>query len=534
LDHAIWHNILLYTEHTYGSHRTRGQPEHDEVVGQLKDKEDQTVSAEWDIDRLMRTGMSQLAYLVKTEGENLIVFNPLSWRRSGLVRFMLGRSTTLTDVTTDTPVNYDVVAEKDGAQAIRFWAADVPPVGYKVYRMGRGQTQKASPAEQTLGNIVENRFYKITLDPSRAAIEGIYDKELRRELVDASSPYRVNEYLLVAGGGTETGRGTGEENTRLLIQWFWLPPAELTIYHAEQGSLASVETTAWGKKIRMTASALRTPRIETEILLPDDVKRIELRNVVQVNLPYAKQAAYFAFPWALSSPTFRYDIANGFVNPAKDLLEGGCAEWFSVQQVVNTEDGTASVDLAIVDSPLVCLGEIYRGRWPRQFTSSSSTVFSYILNNYWSPKYGGKKSVELVNRYAITSGTQFEPTQTARFGREMRFPMEVAELKTSDKLPGIRGSLPPAQASFVTVSPESLLVSALKAAEEGEGLIVRVQETAGQACEGLLNLPFAGVSSAREASAVEVPGRPLANDKNGVRFQILPNQVLTIRLKTHR
>jgi alpha-mannosidase len=95
-----------------------------------------------------------------------------------------------------------------------------------------------------------------------------------------------------------------------------------------------VEKTPWGLKIRMTASALHTPRIETEVLLPEDVKRIELCNLVQVDLLYAKQACYFAFPWALSGPTFRYDIANGFVDPERDLLEGACSEWFCVQHWV--------------------------------------------------------------------------------------------------------------------------------------------------------------------------------------------------------
>jgi hypothetical protein len=85
----------------------------------------------------------------------------------------------------------------------------------------------------------------------------------------------------------------------------------------------------------MTASALHTPRIETEILLPDNAKRIELCDTVQVDLLYAKQASYFAYPWALSNPTFRYDIANGWVNPAKDLLEGACSEWFSIQHLVH-------------------------------------------------------------------------------------------------------------------------------------------------------------------------------------------------------
>ncbi len=530
LDRDIWRNILLFIEHTYGSHRTRGQPEHDEVVGQLQDKETQTLQAERDIDKLMRHGLSQLANQIQTTGQNLIVFNPLSWKRSALVRFMVDRGTTLTDIATGQPLGCEVITEKDGAQSIRFLAADVPALGYKVYRLGRGQSQKASPSQQPPDSIIENRFYRITVDPTRAAIKSLYDKELSRELVDGSSPYLLNEYLFVSGGGTEKGRGTGAEHTQLLDPYFWLPPAELTLHHPEQGAPASVERTPWGQKIRLSASALHTPRVETEILLPDDAKRIELRNVIQVDLLYAKQASYFAFPWAMASPTFRLDIANGWVNPATDLLEGGCSEWFSIQQLVNVEDSKTSVSLAVVDAPLICLGDIYRGRWPRTFTNDTPTVFSYALNNYWSPKWAGRKSAELVYRYAITSGPHFDATQAARFGRETRCPLEIAELKSSDKLPTSRGTLPPAQASLAALTPDSLVVTAFKAAEEGQALIVRVHETAGRETDGVLKLPLMALGSAKEANAVEEPGKSLRHDTQAVHFHILPNQVLTLRL----
>ena len=531
LDHDIWHNLLLFTEHTYGSHRTRGQPEHDEAVGQLKDKEDQTLRAEADIDKLMRRAMSQLADQIQTDGQNLIVFNPLSWTRSGFVTFTVEGGTTLTNIATGETVNYEVLARKDGALTIRFPVHEVPSLGYQVYRLGRGSNAPASGAiEKVADNILENRFYRITLEPARAAIKSLYDKDLGRELVDPSSPYLLNEYLFVSGGGTETGRGAGAENTQLLTPFSWLPPAELIIHHPEGGMLTGVEKTSWGRRIRMTASALHTPRIESELWLADNEKRLELRNRIQVDLGYAKQASYFAFPWAVNQPTFRYDIANGFVDPASDLLEGACSEWFSVQNLISASDSTVSVDLAVVDSPLICLGDIYRGHWPRRFTFDSSTVFSYVLNNYWSPKWGGKKSAELLNRYVITSSPRFDGATAARFGRDARTPLEVAELKLSDKLAGSRGTLPSGQAALAALTPANLVVSALKAAEDGRGLVVRVQELAGRDTEGVLKFPLLAVTSAREANAVEVPGKPLVVDADGVHVHLKANQVLTVRL----
>jgi len=341
------------------------------------------------------------------------------------------------------------------------------------------------------------------------------------------------EYLFVSGGGTEAGWGRGAEDSQLMHPFPWLPPADLTVHHPENGRLLGIEKTPWGQRIRLTASALHTPRIETEILLPDDRKQIELCNIIQVDLLLAKQAAYFAFPWAAAPPTFRYDIPNGFVNPATDLLEGGCNDWFSIQTLVNVEAPGVSVSVAAADAPLVCLGDIYRGRWQGQFTNRSATVFSYALNNYWSPKWAGKKSAELKYRYVITSGAKFDPADCARWGREACSPLEAAALKSSDKLPGLRGTLPPAEAGFARLSPDSLALLAFKAAEDGQGLVARVLETAGQESDGLLELPFLTVTSAREANAVEVPGRTLTSNGGSIHFHVKPHQVLTLRVATN-
>jgi hypothetical protein len=532
LDREIWRTMLVYAEHNFGTGRAASQPESDEVVGIVREKEDQTVRAEADIDKLMRRSLSQLADQIKTDGQNLIVFNPLAWNCSGLVRFQVDAGTAPTNVASDGPVAYEVLAEKDGVQTIRFWAADIPALGYRVYRLGHGRTQHPNPPSEPQENVVENRFYKLVLEPGRAAIKSLYDKEVRRELVDSSGPYLLNEYLFVSGGGTETGRGRGTEDSQILHPFKWLPYAEVTISHPEQGKVVGVERTPWGQRVRLAASALHTPRIETEILLPDDKKEIQFCNVIQVDFLFAKQASYFAFPCAMSNGTFQYDIPNGFVAPATDLLKGGCSDWFAVQHLVNVEDSKASVSLATAEAPLVCLGDINRGYWAPQFTNRSATVFSYVLNNYWSVKWAGRKGAELRYRYALTSGPRFDPTRDTRWACELRSPLEVAALKSSDKLPGLRGKLPAGQAALVSLEPANVVLTALKPAEDGHGIVVRLLETGGRETEGTFGLPFLRIDSAKEANAVEVAGKSLPSNTDSVHFHIKPHEILTMRIST--
>ncbi len=522
LGRAIWRNILLYSEHSYGSHRTGSQPEHDETIGQLKEKEDQVTRAESDIQKLMRHALSQLADQIQVESPSLIVFNPLSWTHSAPVRVMVNEGTVLIDAATGRLVPYEVLERKHGALTIRFWAEDVPAIGYRVYRLERGQDAAGIRVQlDSTAAVVENRFYRITLDPDRAAIKGVLDKELGCDLVDPASEYRLGECLFVSGG----------DNSQLLRPLHWLPTPQLAVHRTEGGTVLGIERTPLGQRVRMRGHAYRTPRIETEIFLPDAVKQIELRNVIEVELGYTKQASYFAFPFALRPATFRFNIANGFVNPATDLLEGACNETLMVQDVVNVSDGRAAVDLAVVDSPLVCLGDIVRGRWPRWFTNDTPAVFSLVLNNFWSSKWMGKKSVELVCQYALTSRRRFDPVASTRFGLQTRTPLEVCELKPSDKSARKLGVLPGTAASLVTLLPTNLVLTACKAAEDGDGLVVRIRETAGRPTGGMLKLPFLAVMSAHEANLVEMRQRPLPYERHVVRFSLGPNDVVTAELR---
>jgi hypothetical protein len=531
LDRDIWNNLLLFNEHSVTDYRGARQPEHDEMVGQLAVKESRTTRAGLEIDELMRHSLSQLADQIQTEGENLVVFNPLSWKRSGLVRFQVDPGTTLTDTASRQLVPYEVVESRDGYQTIRFWARAVPALGYKVYRLGQGPvTPPGRPEPES--DVVQNKFYRLAFDPARAAITSLYDKELGRELVDPSSPYLANEYLYVTGGGSEQKRGEDEEATQLIHLARHLPFAELTVHHPKQGQMLSVVKTPWGQAVRLAARALHTPQIETEILLPDDDKRIEIRNRLHKELVYAKEAAYFGFPWAAHNAAFRFDIAQGWVDPERDLLAGAASEWFAVQHSVNVADATAAITLAVVDAPIVSLGDINRGRWPEKFSKTSAAVFPHALNNYWFTGTPGGQSGELVFRYALTSGRRFDAEAATRFGRETRSPLEVSQLLHSDKGAGVKGALPAAGASLVELEPENLVVSTLKAAEDGSGLVIRILETSGQTTRGKLSLPFFSVASAEEANAVEVAGKQLEADAHSVRFQVGPHQVLTIRLKT--
>ena len=81
---------------------------------------------------------------------------------------------------------------------VAMFVKDVPACGYRVLKLGPArQRPEPEPAE---GNMIESRFYRVTFDPATGGITSILDKESGRELVDPKAPYRLNQYLYVAGG----------------------------------------------------------------------------------------------------------------------------------------------------------------------------------------------------------------------------------------------------------------------------------------------------------------------------------------------
>jgi alpha-mannosidase len=239
LGQSIWRNLLLYGEHTITSYRGPLQPAHDESVEQTRVKAGRAELASRSADDLMRLALSQLGELIPTQGENLVVYNPLSWARDGLVRFQLEEGLSISDLGTSRSVDFEVLDVQQGYRTIRFWAEGVPSLGNKIYRIAPGSADVLStrPAENA---VMENQFYRVTLDAAQGAVSSIIDKELGCELVDCSGPYRLNEYLYVDGGGSESGRGEGREATQLTHLAQTLPFARLEIHPSRDGRIVFV------------------------------------------------------------------------------------------------------------------------------------------------------------------------------------------------------------------------------------------------------------------------------------------------------
>ena len=283
-DHArltrMWRDMVLVDEHTWTADRSVSDPIIDESTGQIAVKEHFADEARMDVDFTLRRHLAAIAGSINNRSGTLIVFNPLNWKRSSLVEYDLRKGAALLDLTTKKEVPYEVLSTSEHYQRVRFLAEDVPPVGYKCYSRITATSEPPLPV-QSSSEVVENAYYRMTLDTASGAVKSIVDKQLGEELVNASSPYRFDQYLYVRGGDNFPNR----------IQEFSsaTPMPALDIDTANAGRLVSITKQPFGTVVELESSALNTPNISTEIILFDGEKKILFTNHVNKSAYFTKR-----------------------------------------------------------------------------------------------------------------------------------------------------------------------------------------------------------------------------------------------------
>ncbi len=507
---AAWRNCMLYDEHTWGAHCSVTQPESEFTRAQWKIKAQFAVDAERQARALLQRAVGALAARVRTEGPALVVVNPSSWARTDIVACELPAGTVIDEP--DCPV---IETLEGGKPAVRLLVRDVPAWGYRVLKLRTGASRpRATSQPAGTPPVVESRYYRATFDPASGAIASLVDKETGREWVDAHAPYRLNQYLYVAGG-------RGPQNFESM------PDAKLLqISTVGRAALHKTDLGPLGQMMAIEASAPMTPRLQSTVILWNDVKRVDIVNRLTKTQTYAPEAAYFAFPFAAEKPTFRYEIPAGVVNANTDMLPGACLDWFTVQHFVEVASPQGAIAWATPDAPLVTFQDINRGRWQTSLPMRTGHLYAYVMNNYWFTNYLAGQGGDFEFRFALTSRDKPDTAASARFGWAVSNPLLATAVGTSDG-----GVLPAGSASLLATDPPNVLVVGGKQADQGRAVVVRLWESAGQPTTARLRLGTKPPKSAAACNLVEVVQQRLEIGQDGIAVPLRARGLATVRIE---
>jgi alpha-mannosidase len=518
----MWTNMLLMDEHTWGAGNSVDDPTSSEATQQLEIKDAFAVRARAAVDSLTKSGMATLADSISAGKNSLIVFNTLNWPRSGPVEFDLRKGQELSDSSSGFVVPVQIVRAENDLNHVRFLAQDVPALGYKVYRCGAA-TAPTPPPAPLQSTVLESRYYRVQLDPASGAVRSLYDKDLRRELVDQQSNYRLGQYLYV----TDANPANNQHMT-----WY-RGKLDLQIHPAHDGKLVSVTRTPYGWEAQMESTATNTPTIKTTIRLYEHEKKLEFIEDLVKDKVSTKEAVYFAFPFAVNHPQFQYELQTTSMDPAKDMYPGAGHEWFSVQHWVSVQADGVSASVLPLDVPLITLGDIDRGRWLNTFGERRATIFSFAMNNYWEDNYVGSQGGNFQFHYVVTSAPSTNEGQLSRLGWEEVTPLESDEITFMDKALSRPHPLDSVQASFAQIDDPNLLLDTWKPAEDHNGTILRFLDLGGQTRSAAIRLPAFRLTGAWQTDAVERNQSQLVvEDGHEFSVTIHPHEIVTVRIAT--
>jgi alpha-mannosidase len=532
-------DMMLYDEHTWGK---------DYPAGKLQDwawneKSHFAYRAAGLSQQITDAGISHLVNKIerKEDGDYIIVFNPLSFTRTDVVRVpkFQGSGSRVYDLSSpgpdsevcqyaelagpQSPVPYAAYRYARGQfepQELRdlvFLAKDVPPLGYKVFKI----SDKASdnpPNDITAGSdSLESRFYRIKVDPKTGGISSIYDKELKRELVDASAPHKVNQFVM---RWIQSGKIEG--------------PTSVTVQKGQTGPV-------YGSLI-IKAQGPGCPQITQEVMLYNQVKRIDFANrILKDSTPL--QEIYFAFPFKVDNPDLRFEGSNSVIKPFRDQFPGSNTNYYAVQHWADVSDGQFGITLSPVESHLLEFG----GLWPNYCSQAHHGIdppgfgadfvkpeqvtkgymYAFVMSSNFRTNFQPVQQSEILFHYSLTSHEgDWQKGDCARFGWANAEPFIVDEVHGRKD-----GPLAADTMSFCSVDKPNVLLTALKQAEDGDGIIIRLIETQGKETTASVTLPHISVADAIMTKLVEEnKGRPVFTEHE-IQVNLRAFGITTVRIK---
>ena len=262
------------------------------------------------MENALGSGMDSMAYVADTqvEGTPVLVFNALSWDRDGMVEAEVKFEESI-------PANlavYDgseklltAVLKRDDENKtakIRFYAKDIPAVGYKVFSVGadKGGNVASSLSISNTGNdiVMENENLKVEIDKGTGNIRQIYNKK------------DGNRKVFVDGTGSELHvlKDTGGRNYPAwdLIR-SEMNAAPIGIINEAQ-SVKVVEENAQRVTVRVTKKWMDSVFIQDVIL---DANSDKVDVDMQVDWKENQQMLKVAFPIAADADMASYEMAYG-------------------------------------------------------------------------------------------------------------------------------------------------------------------------------------------------------------------------------
>ncbi len=400
------------------------------------------------------------------------------------------------------------------------FAASVPPMGYRFYRLVENGSSEKSTV-QTDGHEIENRFFKVSVEPT-TGIMHLFTTE--GEKILEGNEVVIDEeigdlYFHVEKSDEIIGSESGEGN-----RFGAFKPGKIEIERSALRSsityTSSFYTLRWPYYLREKYDPIlyrhKTVDICKKVTIYKDIPRIDCFTTL--NLQQSHVRIRLKFDTCMAAPEYTRQTQFGVIplSKAKTLEETVKVPSLSW---INCDEGTRGLAFLTKGVPV---NEIRQGELFYTLIRSVSVLSSDGISGPLIPTPGAMELGEHEYHYSIyPHDGNWQDVGIPRRGAEM-----------SQSLVCYQADTEPLQesCSLISIEPENLILSTLKKAEQNESLILRLYESEGERCTAVITVPDT-VKTAEFVNLIEAEPSPAPLKEGRLIFDVEPFEIVTLRLQ---
>lgn len=500
-------NKLLFDEHTFGMAMPHGRNGtwsygdefkiqrakgvYEDIEKSWKEKADRVFSADKVVTPSVNRQLRELAHEVDIKGKRIFVYNPLPWKRSGLVTIKAPSSSHKGIAIKDVESG-EIIPFSNEKNVLQFVANDVPASGYRNYIL----TDEAPVNVESELSIDEssctigNRYLNIQFDTARGCIRSIVEKKSGREMVDRHSEFGFGQYLyerfskadadryvksyIKSGDGSRVGKPNLTDEPHMTVK----------------GDNAKIVFSKNDVSVSATMLFSATDKLphnySITVTLYSNTPKAEL--IWSIHSKPAEswaEAGWISLPFKTDHPAFKLARLGGIVDPVNDFVKGSNFDYNFLHTGMAVLDNKGNgFGIATPDAPGISLDRPGLWRYSGEFVPERPNVFVNLYNNLWSTNF----TEWIEGSWSAKMDLWF----TDNFNNEKSLITPAEESRSpllSILVNGSGGGQLPLAAPGVQLSRKGIMVTSFGKNPDGEGTILRLWEHAGDSGDLKVTLP---------------------------------------------
>ena len=391
----------------------------------------------------------------------IVVFNPHAWPVRTVVETEFGGLKP-----TDGLIDKDGIAvpfqPTQSYATVSAWRSrlaipvDLPPLGYRTYRVAPERPRPTDARVRATPTSLENEHLRLELDPKSGRIRHLALREDGADVADLADRGRARAVVV-----DDTSDTWGHR--RIAYQDVEGPFKATAVTLVESGPIRAI--------VRVESRYGRSELVEDFVLSAGDAA-VEIRVV----LDWREQAKLLKlrFPTSLTDPVATFEIPYGVIERATDGDEEPGQRWVDISDgetgLAVLNDGKYAFDVLGAEIGVTAVrSPIFAHHEPR--IPTPGVRYSYMdmgiqrFRLALLPHRGGWADAGLTRRAALLN---LAPTVLLESYHDGQLPQ---------------------RASYASVEPDNLVLGAVKLAEDGDDLVVRIVETAGRSADARVSFP---------------------------------------------